>query len=71
MKCPDKKVLYGSICKKFPECCVYFSTYEEAVNWAKFDQPDHRPYYIVKSTETFEICGKVNRSGKVTDWREK
>lgn len=53
---PKDKVSYAVICEKFPTPHSYFSTYEEAVRWAKLEQPDNRPHYIVKRTEHFEIC---------------
>ena len=53
------KISYTVICNKFPIPYVYFNTYKEAERWAKFDQPDHRPYYIIERSEHFEIVGEV------------
>lgn len=57
---PETKISYAVICERLKEPSMYCNTYDEAVEWAKFDQPAYRPFYIVKRTETFEICGKVN-----------
>lgn len=53
------KISYAVICDKFPVPCVYFDTYDSAEHWAKIDQPNYRPFYIVKRSEHFEIVGKV------------
>lgn len=58
-KAPNDKVSYAIICDKFPNPTVYYDTYDLALKWAKLDQPNHRPHYIVKRTEHFEMCGKV------------
>ena len=55
----DKKISYAVICDKFPSPHIYFNTYDEAKRWARFNQPDYRPYYIVKRSEHFEIVGEV------------
>ena len=55
----DKKISYAVICDKFPSPQVYFNTYDEAEHWARFNQPDYRPFYIVKRSEHFEIVGEV------------
>jgi hypothetical protein len=59
MKAPEDKIYFGSVCEHFPDCSVFFNTYNDAENWAKNNQPDYRPYYIVKKIEHFEICGVV------------
>lgn len=38
---------------------IYFKTYQEAVEFAKFDQPADAPYKIIKRTQNFEIVGEV------------
>ena len=53
------KISYAIICDKFPSPHVYFNTYDEAEHWARFNQPDYRPYYIIKCSEHFEIVGEV------------
>ena len=53
------RISYAVICDKFPSPQVYFNTYDEAEQWARFDQPNHRPFYIVKRLEHFEIVGEV------------
>lgn len=53
------KISYSVICEKFPDAHIYFETYDEAKHWAEFEQPNHRPFYIVKRTEHFEIVGEV------------
>lgn len=58
-KAPNDKISYAVICEKFPNPTVYYNTCDLALKWAKLDQPNDRPYYIVKRTEHFEICGKV------------
>ena len=59
MNTPEERISYSVICDKQPDPRIYHSTYEEAVKWAKLNQPDYRPYYIVKRVEHFEICGVV------------
>ena len=39
--------------------CTVFHTYEEAEHWARFNQPNYRPYYIIERSEHFEIVGEV------------
>ena len=53
----DKKS-YAVICDKFPNPQVYFNTYDEAEHWARFDQPNYRPYYIIERSEHFKIVGE-------------
>ncbi len=53
------KVSYSVICNKSPSPHIYFNTYEEAEHWARFDQPNYRPYYIIKCSEHFEIVGEI------------
>ena len=53
---PTDKVSYAVICEKFPTPQTYFTTYELAKRWIEMEQPDNRPFYIVKRTEHFEIC---------------
>ena len=53
------KISYSVICDKFPSPHIYFNTYDEAERWAKFDQPNDRPFYIVKRSEHFEIVGEI------------
>lgn len=53
------KISYAVICDKFPSPHIYFNTYKEAERWARFDQPNDRPYYIVERSEHFEIVGEV------------
>lgn len=54
------KISYAVICDKFPSPHVYFNTYDEAKHWARFNQPNYRPYYIIKRSEHFEIVGEVS-----------
>lgn len=58
MKIPDDKISYAIINNTFPIPQTRFSIYDLAVKWAKIDQPKHSPFYIVKCTEHFELCGK-------------
>ena len=53
------KISYAIICDKFPSPHVYFDTYDEAEHWARFNQPNYRPYYIIERSEHFEIVGEV------------
>ena len=53
------KISYAVICDKFPSPHVYFNTYDEAEHWARFNQPNYRPYYISERSEHFEIVGEV------------
>ena len=53
------RITYSVICDKFPNPHIYFDTYNEAKRWAKLDQPNHRPFYIVKRSERFDIVGEV------------
>ena len=59
MKTPEERITYAVICEKFPVSGMYFNTYGEADDYAKFEQPAYRPYYIIERTEHFEICGVV------------
>ena len=59
MKAPEEKISYAAICEQMPISNIYFGTYKEAVDFAKFNQPSYRPYYIVERVEHFEICGVV------------
>ena len=59
MKTPEEKISYAAICEQMPIPHLYFGTYEEAVDYAKIEQPAYRPYYIVERVEHFEICGVV------------
>lgn len=53
------RISYSTICDKFPSPHVYFNTYAEAEHWARFNQPNNRPYYIIERSEHFEIVGEV------------
>ena len=53
------RISYAVICDKFPSPHVYFNTYDEAEHWARYNQPNYRPYYIVERSEHFEIVGEV------------
>ena len=66
MKAPDDKISYAIICNKFPIPQTRYATYDLAVKWAKLDQPNYRPFYIVKCTEHFEICKEVNENDKLS-----
>lgn len=66
MKAPDDKINYAIICNKFPIPQTRYATYDLAVEWAKFDQPNYRPFYIVKCTEHFEICEEVNENDQLS-----
>lgn len=37
----------------------YTTSYKDAVDMAKFDQPNYRPYYIVKATTHFDVVDVV------------
>ena len=62
IKCPEDKTTYAVICKKFPNPNVYFESYELAKRWVKLEQPNNRPFYIVKRTEHFELCNNCVES---------
>lgn len=64
MNTPEERISYAVICEKMPNPCCFFGSYKEAVKWAKFDQPENRPFYIVKRVEHFEICGVVKDKGR-------
>ena len=51
---------YSVICEKQPKPCIYFDSYDLAEKWAKSDQPDYRPFYIVERTERFKLVRKIN-----------
>ena len=55
----SSKISYSVICEKFPNPHIYFNTYDEAEHWARFNQPNYRPYYIIKRSEHFEIVGEA------------
>ncbi len=59
MKCPEDCISYAVICKKFPIPQSRFNSYDLAVKWAKMNQRNNRPYYIVRCVEKFEILEKV------------
>lgn len=59
IKCPNEIVSYGIVCEKFPVPRSRFDSYDAAVRFTKFNQPDNRPFYIVKCVERFEILEKV------------
>jgi len=64
MKTPEERITYTAICEQMPTPNFYSETYEEAVAYAKSEQPAYRPYYIVKRVEHFEICEIVGKSRK-------
>lgn len=64
MKAPDDEISYAIICNKFPVPQERYTTYDLALKWAKLNQPEYRPFYIVKCTEHFEICGMVEQNRK-------
>ena len=47
MNTPEERISYSVICDKQPDPHIYHLTYEEAVRWAKLNQPAYRPYYII------------------------
>lgn len=55
----EDEVSYTAICEHFPKSSVYFSTYEDAFEYAQDNQPAYRPWYIVKCIKHFEICGTI------------
>ena len=64
--CLEDKISYMVACKQIPDSHCYHTTYEEAVKWAKRNQPAYKPFYIIKRTEHFEICDVIDKhiSGK-------
>jgi hypothetical protein len=67
MKTPEERITYTAICEQMPIPNLYFETYKEAVNYAEFEQPAYRPYYIVERIECFEICGVVGDKAESED----
>jgi hypothetical protein len=67
MKCPDDRVLYSIICDTFPVPATYYGSYEAALRMAKIEQPMHRPHYIVKCTESYEICSVIDKRNRVVN----
>lgn len=59
MNTPQERISYTVICKQQPKPSIYFNSYEEAVEWAKIEQPTYRPHYIIERVESFKICGMV------------
>lgn len=59
MKTPEEKISYAAISQQMPTPHLYFESYKEAEEYAKKEQPEYRPYYIVERVEHFEICGVV------------
>lgn len=55
---PKDIVNYTVICENFPIPRAYFETYDLAKRWVEIDQPNNRPYYIIKRTEHFELCNQ-------------
>ena len=68
----EEKISYSYISKNNNErkLFMWFDTYKEAYEAAKFDQPADRPYLIIERTEHFEVCGgvKQKRSKKQELW---
>lgn len=60
MTTPEERISYAAICEQMPIPHLYFDTYEEAVDYAKTEQPAYRPYYIVERVEHFEMCGVID-----------
>ncbi len=54
-----EKINYCTMNKMGHISIIYFDTYKEAVEFAKFDQPAYAPYKIIKITQNFEIVGEV------------
>lgn len=42
---------------------VYSRSYDEAVRYAKIDQPANRPFYIIELCEHYEVCGILDNNG--------
>lgn len=59
----EEKISYSYISENNIERkhLLWFETYGEAYEAAKFDQPADRPYLIVERTEHFEVCGRVKQ----------
>lgn len=57
----QEKIYYGysSLRTKIP--VVFYSSYEHAKKIAELDDPDSRPYYIFKRTETYEIVDSIKK----------
>jgi len=52
---PENKVRYSIICDKFPIPQTYFDTCRAASMFVKMEQPNDKPHYIIKCTESYEI----------------
>ena len=55
MENPKQRITYAVISEKFPIPKTRFDSYELANRWAKMEQPQNRPFYIVKCIENYEI----------------
>ena len=58
----EDKISYMVVCEQIPDSHCYHTTYEEAVKWAKRNQPAYKPFYIIRRTEHFEICDVIGES---------
>lgn len=59
MKQLEERITYVVVCEQMPEPMLVFTTYEQAVAYAKREQPLYRPYYIFERVECFTLCGVV------------
>ncbi len=46
-------------------CRCYVDTFKEAARFAKRDQPEHRPFRIIKCTMHYEEVGHIDEEGKL------
>ena len=57
---PCVRVRYSVVCEHFPTPTTYFDTPDMAIHWAKFDQPNDKPHYVIKCTEHYELRETIN-----------
>lgn len=50
--------------EQFGSTRVCTDTLENAIEYARYSQPNYRPFYIIKAVTHFKVIGIVNKHGK-------
>lgn len=58
------QIRYGHTCDLSRMPTVWTKSFDEALRYAKNDQPANRPFYIIELCEHFEVCGIVDKDGE-------
>lgn len=64
MNNPEDRIKYCYMSKTGHIISLYTDCFEDAKQMAMADQPDRRPYYILESTQHFEIVDVVEAEGE-------